>query len=277
MSRMENDVFPDLGHRTIGDIEAGDLLAVIRKIEARGVIDTAKRIKNYCGEVFRYGIAEGKCKTDPSVYVRGALQASKPVKHRARVKMADLPVLLAKVRAYDGDALTRLALQFTILTAVRTIETRFAAWHEFEQLDGPAPLWRIGAERMKMNAEHLVPLPRQAVAVLLEIRTLGGGEMLFAADTKSGVISENTMLYALYRMGYHSRQTVHGFRGIFSTVLNETGSFETDWIERQLSHVEEDQVRAAYNSALYLRQRTALLQYWADFIDEQTEFGALIG
>jgi len=154
---------------------------------------------------------------------------------------------------------------------VRTQETRFAQWPEFEQLDGAEPLWRLSAGRMKMSREHLVPLSRQAIQVLKRLKELSHeSSYLFPADTRDGVISENTMLYALYRMGYHSRQTTHGLRRCASTLLNESGHFEPDWIETQLAHVDQNKVRGAYNAALYLKHRRQMLQWWADFVDRQT-------
>lgn len=132
------------------------------------------------------------------------------------------------------------------------------------------PLWRLSADRMKMNREHLVPLPRQAAIILKRLKELSPDSLyLFPAGTRHGVISENTMLYAIYRMGYHSRQTTHGLRRSASTVLNETGLFEPDWVEAQLAHTEQNKVRGAYNAALYLKHRRTMLQWWADYIDRQ--------
>jgi integrase len=175
-----------------------------------------------------------------------------------------------------------LALRWTILTMVRTQETRFAAWSEFEGLDGNQPLWRITPERMKMRSEHIVPLSRQAVALLKEIeavnvfRTAGNerlGKFLFpVATSKSNVISENRMLDILYRMGLRGKATVHGFRGLASTVLNESGEFEPDWIEVQLAHVARG-VRAAYNSARYLAHRRSMMQWWADYLERAEKAG----
>ncbi|HEX3754025.1 MAG TPA: site-specific integrase [Rhizomicrobium sp.] len=184
---------------------------------------------------------------------------------------SEFPAFLASLKNYDGDEITKLALRFTLLTMVRTQETRFAQWQEFEQLDGSEPLWRLSPDRMKMSREHLVPLPRQAVQILRRLKELSPHSVyLFPAPTQHRVISENTMLYALYRMGYHSRQTTYGLRRCASTILNETGHFEPDWIETQLAHVDQDKVRGAYNAALYLKHRRPMLQWWADFVDRQT-------
>jgi integrase len=151
----------------------------------------------------------------------------------------------------------------------RTTELRAARWSEFENLDGSEPLWRIPAERMKMKREHLVPLAPQAVAVLRELRQLPGTEasrFLFPSPSREGCMSNNTMLYALYRMGYHGRATVHGFRAMASTALNEMG-FRPDVIERQLAHEERNSVRAAYNRAEYLAERRTMMIQWADYLD----------
>jgi integrase len=165
-----------------------------------------------------------------------------------------------------------------VLTMVRTTELRAAEWSEFEDLDKSKPLWRIPAERMKMRFEHLVPLSRQAVAALEELRALpgaGSSPYLFPSPSREGYMSNNTMLFALYRLGYHSKATVHGFRGVASTILNEMG-FPPDWIERQLAHDERNEVRGAYNSAQYLPGRRDMLQRWADWLDEVKVSGKVI-
>src|SRR5262245_14413439 len=156
-----------------------------------------------------------------------------------------------------------------VLTFARTTELRAARWSEFENLEDNDPIWRIPAERTKMKREHIVPLSSQAVALLRELRTLPGSEkspFLFPSPSREGHISNNTMLYALYRMGYHGRATVHGFRAMASTALNEMG-FRPDVIERQLAHQEQNAVRAAYNLAEYLGERRDMMKYWADCVD----------
>jgi integrase len=181
----------------------------------------------------------------------------------------EVPNFLYALGAYDGDPRTRLALRLMVLTFARTTELRGAQWSECENLHGNEPLWRIPAERMKMKREHIVPLARQAVGVLRELRALPGSEaspFLFASPSREGYMSNNTMLYALYRMGYHGRATVHGFRAMASTALNEMG-FRPDVIERQLAHQEENAVRAAYNRAEYLSERRAMMNHWANYLD----------
>ena len=181
----------------------------------------------------------------------------------------EMPTFMHALGAYDGDLRTRLALRLTVLTFARTTELRAARWPEFENLDGSEPVWRIPAERTKMKREHLVPLAPQALAILRELRALPGSDaslFLFPSASLEKCMSNNTMLYALYRMGYHGRATVHGFRAMASTALNEMG-FRPDVIERQLAHEEKNAVRAAYNRAEYLNERRTMMSQWADYID----------
>jgi len=238
-------------------------------VERRGALEMAKRLRQVCGQVFRYAIASGRAKRDPSADLRGALKSpGRPRGHRA-MPINDIPVFLSAVAAYDGDPRTCLALQLVVLTFVRTTELRAAQWSEIEGLDGNDPLWRIPAERMKMKHEHIVPLAPQAVAVLRKLREMpdsGGSPFLFPSPSRDGYMSNNTMLFALYRVGYHGRATVHGFRAMASTALNEMG-FRPDVIERQLAHQEQNAVRAAYNRAEYLGERRSMMKHWADYLD----------
>ena len=269
ISRLEADIFPQIGSRPIADVDAPELLEALRKVETRGAIETALRLRQVCGQVFRYAIATGRAKHDPSADLRGALKSpGRPRGHKA-MSLNDVPAFLNAVAAYDGDPRTCLALRLVVLTFVRTTELRAAQWSEFEGLDGDEPLWRIPAERMKMKHEHIVPLAPQAVAVLRKLRELpgsGGSPFLFPSPSRDGYMSNNTMLFALYRMGYHGRATVHGFRALASTALNEMG-FRPDVIERQLAHQEQNAVRAAYNRAEYLNERRAMMCHWADHLD----------
>lgn len=276
LRRLEADIFPSLGPMAMSKILPADVLATIRKVEARGSIDMARRLNNHIGEVFRYAVAQGIAERDPSRDITAALRERPPVEHRASMPRQELPVFFSKLEAEPVEPHTRIALLFTIYTLVRTNETRFAEWSEFENLDGKEPLWRIPASRMKMRFEHLVPLAPSVVALLKELRALGPSSPHLFPGNRRGVISENTMLYTLYRLGYHSKATVHGFRGTGSTVLNETGKFESDWIERQLAHDDRDQIRAAYNSAQYLPQRRKMMEWWASYLDDQRSVGNLL-
>jgi integrase len=269
LARLEGDIFPQIGSRPIADIEALELLEMLRKVEKRGVVETARRLRQLCGQVFRYGIVTGRAKSDPSADLRGALKSpGRPRGHKA-MPIDQVPGFLNALGSYDGDLRTRLALRLMILTFARTAELRAARWSEFENLDGNEPLWRIPAERMKMKREHIVPLAPQALAVLRELRELPGSAaspFLFPSASREGCMSYNTMLFALYRLGYHGRATVHGFRAMASTALNEMG-FRADVIERQLAHEERNLVRAAYNRAEYLGDRRDMMNRWADLID----------
>jgi integrase len=269
LARLEGDVFPAIGSRPITEIDAPELLQMLRKVERRGVIETARRLRQLCGQVFRYAIATGRAKYDPSVDLRGALKLPGRSRGHKAMPLDEVPRLLASLNAYDGEARTKLALRLAILTFVRTTELRASRWSEFEGLEGDEPLWRIPSERMKMNLEHIVPLAAQAVAILRTLKALPGSStspFLFPSPAREGYMSNNTMLYALYRMGYHGRATVHGFRAMASTALNEMG-FRPDVIERQLAHQEQNAVRAAYNRAEYLSERRAMMKHWADYLD----------
>jgi integrase len=269
LARLEGDIFPQIGARPVAEVDAPELLEVLRKVEKRGAIETARRLRQICGQVFRYAIASGLAKYDPSAALRGALGSpGRPRGHKA-MPLNDVPTFLKSLAAYDGDTRTRIALRLMILTFARTTELRSAQWPEFENLEGNDPLWRIPAERTKMKREHIVPLAPQAVTLLNELRLLPGSEaspFLFPSPSREGCLSNNTMLYALYRMGYHGRATVHGFRAMASTALNERG-FRADVIERQLAHQEQNAIRAAYNRAEYLGERRTMMKYWADLLD----------
>ena len=264
MRRLEKDVFPKIGSRPVSDITAPELLAVIRQIENRDANDLAKRVLQNCGQVFRYAVASGRAERDPTNDLRGALKA---VKHKnyAFLKADELPEYIEKLEAYDGHILTRLALKFLLLTFVRSAELRGATWSE---VDFTKAEWRIPAERMKMKEPHIVPLSKQAVKVLEQVRQHSGNrEHIFPNQHHPrGCMSENTLLFALYRMGYHSKATAHGFRSTASTTLNEHG-FRPDVIERQLAHAERNQIRAAYNHAEYLPERRDMMQWWGSYLD----------
>ncbi len=266
LRRLEINLFPDLGRRPIAEIEAPELLACIGKIERRGAYDLAHRVLQVSGQIFRYGIASGICKRDLSSDLRGALTPHKP-KHQASVRPEELPALLRAIDGYEaiGDRQTRLALQLLTLTFVRTGELIGAEWQE---IDLDAGLWVIPAARMKMKTEHIVPLSSRAAAIFGELKELAGvSRFVFPGRNRDKPMSNNTMLFALYRLGYKGRMTGHGFRSVASTILNEQG-YNRDVIERQLAHCERDEVRGAYNRAEYLPQRRIMIQEWADHLDK---------
>jgi integrase len=267
LRRLETNLFPSLGATPIAGITAPMLLAAIRKIESRGAYDLAHRVLQVASQVFRYGVATGHCERDPAPDLRGALTPHKS-KFQAAVPPEGVPALLRAVAEYDqiGDRQTMLALQLLALTFVRTGELIGAEWAEFT-LDGAAPTWIVPAARMKMRTEHVVPLSRQAAAILRELQTIAGtSRYVLPGRNPDKPISNNTMLFALYRLGYKRRMTGHGFRAIASTLLNESG-FRPDVIERQLAHCERNDVRGAYNRAEYLPERRTMMQRYADMLD----------
>lgn len=262
--RLEVNLFPFIGHRPIAEIDAPELLATVRKIESRGAYDLAHRVLSVSGQIFRYGVATGRCTRDLSADLRGALTPHKP-KHQAAVKLEELPDLLRAIDGYEkiGDRQTRLAMELLALTFVRTSELIGALWEEFN-LD--AALWIIPAERMKMKTEHVVPLSGRAKEILEELKSLAGGSrFVFPGRNRDKPISNNTLLFALYRLGYKGKMTGHGFRAVASTALNESG-FRPDVIERQLAHCERNEVRGAYNRAEYLPERRELMQWWDNYL-----------
>ncbi|MFM0162808.1 tyrosine-type recombinase/integrase [Paraburkholderia sediminicola] len=270
---LERDIYPYLGKRPISEIRAPELLAVIHKIEKRNALEVAKKALQTCGQIFRFAVATDRAKHDLTADLRDALTSSRPVKHMARVDESELPELLRKIDAYQGEPETRLALKFLSLTFVRTIELREAEWSE---IDTKRAEWRIPGEKMKKRRPHIVPLSRQALAVLEEVRPLTGGrKWVFTSPIRRDQpLSANFVLSALGRMGFRHTMTGHGFRGLASTVLNER-DFNSDWIERQLAHVEGNGVRAAYNHAQYLPQRREMMQWWADYLDKQRRSNVL--
>ncbi len=282
-SRMERDVFPSLGQRPIHEITAPEVLEMIRRIEIRGALDISRRAKQGVGQIFQFAIACGLASSDPTAHLRGALKPRPRVQHMSRLPLVEIPAFLEKLRAYqeEGDrrsAITRDAVLFALLTWVRTKELRLSVKSEFENLDGAEPVWRIPAARMKMGREHLVPLSAQAALIARKMVSTATGDYLFPGTHPDKPLSENTMIYALYRLGYHSRQTVHGFRGLASTWANEQlvefgkpamwiRRYHEDWVEMQLAHSEKNDVRGAYNAAEYLAPRRRMMQDWADFLD----------
>jgi integrase len=268
--RLEGNIFPAIGDRPISQIEAPELLDAIRKIESRGSFDLAHRVLQVCGQIFRYGIATGVCKRDLSSDLRGSLTPHK-AKHQPAVRTEELPNLLRAIAGYDGlgDKQTRLALQLLSLTFVRTNELIGALWPEINLEEA---VWVIPAERMKMRAEHIVPLSTQALRLIAELRPLSGSsKYLFPGRNAAKTISNNTLLFALYRLGYKGAMTGHGFRAVASTVLNESSGFRSDVIERQLAHCERNAVRDAYNRAEYLPERKEMMQWWADYVDSSIQ------
>jgi len=268
---LEKDVFPSLGHMPVRKITPQDTLMVVRKVESRGALDVAKRIRARISEIYRYAICTGRAASNPAADLIGVVKSEK-VTHRPALKREALGTFLDQLDSFDRiKPITRLALRLLILTFVRPGELRGALWEEF---DIERREWRIPAKRMKMKAEHIVPLSPQAIAIIEEVKTYSWhSEYLFPSDRKnSAPMSENALSYVMKRMGYQGIATPHGFRATASTILNETG-FNADVIERQLAHIERNKVRAAYNRAEYLEDRRTMLEWWGNFI-EATQSGA---
>lgn len=219
-----------------------------------------------CSRIFRFAIQTGRATLNPAGDLQGTLKTRK-AQHQHSLPRTELPKFLKRLNTYDGLIQTRLALRLLVLTFVRPGELRGARW---EEIDLDAKQWRIPAERMKMGSEHLVPLSRQAIAILKELKPFTGQyELVFPGGrNRHKPMSENTLLFALYRMGYKDRATPHGFRATASSILNEQ-NFNSDAIERQLSHIERNKVRGTYtHHAEYLKERKKIMQWWADYLDD---------
>lgn len=272
---LDDLVNPWIGSRPVSEIEAPEMLKLLRRIEERGAHETAHRTKQRCSQIFRYAMATGRTKNDPTAAMRGALA---PVVSKSRAAITDplkMGELLRAIDGYTGSLVVRSAMKLAPLVFVRPGELRKAEWTEFD-LDGA--VWRIPAGKMKMREEHIVSLPKQAVAILRELHPLTGrGQYVFPGErSTSRPMSENTVNAALRRMGFDKdTMTGHGFRAMASTRLNEMG-WTPDVIERQLAHAERNKVRAAYNRAQYLDERRKMMAAWANYLDGLRAGGRVI-
>jgi len=266
LKRLEADIFPAIGSLPVSEIPASAFRDAVQKIEKRGAVDIAKRALQTCGQIMRYAVANDLADGNPVADVKPS-DVLKPHRRRnfARVTAQELPSLLRSIDGYVGSQHTRFALQLMTLTFVRTSELIGARWSEFSST---ARRWDIPGERMKMRTPHIVPLSRQALLLLEKLQQISSGrELVFPGDVDSTKpMSNNTLLFALYRMGYRGRMTGHGFRGVASTILHEQG-WPHQHIELQLAHQERDDTSAAYNHALYLKPRAEMMQAWADHLD----------
>lgn len=263
-SQYQRDIKPVIGHLNIEDITAPDVLAIGKAIEARGASDMARRAIRQTGQIFKQAIREGLITHNPANDLTEALQPHK-VKHHSRITSQQLPKLLQDINAYDGDVLIKLGLWFMCYTFVRTQELRFMEWVE---IDYKAKVWRIPADKMKMDRPHLVPLAPQVMALLEQIKALGFSDkyVFFNISTRKPY-STNGFITALWRMGYKGKMTGHGFRGLASTTLHEQ-EYMHEAIELQLAHEKENKVSKAYNGAQHLPYRTKMMNEWANFIDD---------
>ena len=263
--RLENDVFPWLGSRSIDQIDPPELLKVVRRIESRGALETAHRAIRNCGQVFRYAVATGRANRDPTTDLKGAIPPARANHFATITDPVEIGRLLRAIDGYRGSHITRQALRLAPLVFVRPGELRRAEWSE---IDLDRAEWRIPAEKMKLRRTHLVPLSTQAIAILEELHPLtGSGKYLFPGRrSRLRPMSDNTINAALRNLGYTKvDMTGHGFKSMASTLLNEQG-WHPDAIERQLAHGERNSVRAAYNYAEHLDERRRMMQAWADFL-----------
>lgn len=271
LARLEADVFPAIGSKPVAEVVAPDLVRMVKSIETRGALDIAKRCLQMSGQVFRYAIAHGIGGTvrNPATDIKPTdVLTPRTKENYARIDVRELPDLLRKIEGYQGTPTTRLAIKLMALTFVRTGELIGARWAEF---DLEAGRWDIPASRMKMKTPHIVPLSPQAIQVLQVLHSVTGGrELLFPGERDHAKpMSNNTILGALDRMGYKGKMTGHGFRGLASTILHEQG-YDHQHIELQLAHMERNAVSAAYNHALYLKQRTAMMLAWGGYLEGLT-------
>ena len=273
--RLELYIFPFLGSRPIAEITPPELLAILRKVESIGILETAHRAQQNCGQVFRYAIATGRSVRDPSTDLRGALAPARHGRMATITEPKKIAELLRSIDGYEGTPVAKCALKLAPLVFVRPGELRHAEWAE---IDLDKAEWRIPAEKMKMKDPHIVPLSTQAVEILNEIQPITGkGRYVFpSVRSYSRPMSENTVLAALRRMGYTKNEmTGHGFRAMASTVLHEQG-WPSDIIERQLAHAERNSIKAAYNHAQHLPERRKMMQAWADYLDTLKTGGKVV-
>jgi len=266
MSRLERDLFPWIGKRPIAEIKAPELLAALRRVEARGALESAHRIRTIAGQVFRYAVATGRAERDPAADLKGALPQPQE-KHRAAITdPKEVGALLRAIEAYKGGFIVKCALQLAPLVFLRPGELRHGEWKEisFENAE-----WNIPGEKMKMGEPHLTPLSEQAIAILKELHKLTGtGRYLFPGRTAERPMSENAILAALRRMGYEKEEmSGHGFRAMARTLLDEVLHIRPDYIEHQLAHAVRDPNGRAYNRTAHLNERRKMMQTWADYLD----------
>lgn len=267
LHRLERDVFPWIGTRPIADIKAPELLQVLRRIESRGALETAHRIRCTCGQIFRYAVATGRAERDPAADLKGALPPSKPTHLAAITDPRDVAPLLQAIDDYQGSFVVKCALKLAPLLFVRPGELRKAEWSE---IDFDVAEWNIPGSRMKMKEPHLVPLASQAVEILRELKPLTGHSKYVFPCHRSPLrcMSENAVNAGLRRMGFEKSEICgHGFRAMARTILDEVLQVRVDFIEQQLAHAVRDPLGRAYNRTAHLPERKRMMQLWADYLD----------
>lgn len=264
---LRNHLYPTLGAKRLDEITRVELVSLVKVLYAAGKHETAYRVCQRLGQIFNYAQDCGELDHHPAANLSRVL-GPKKVRHHPCVAPDEAGQLLDDIAGYP-DLITRAALQLVAHTFVRTNDLRSAPWTE---LDPSADVWQVDGARVKMGDDYLVPLSRQARALLADLHTItGSGPLLLPGIDGRRPISENTMLFGLYRLGYRGRMTVHGFRALASTVLNESKLWRPDAIERQLDHRERDKSRAPYNRAKYLDERAQMMQWWSDWLDREVD------
>ncbi|MFJ5409573.1 tyrosine-type recombinase/integrase [Pectobacterium punjabense] len=273
LEAFNKDVFPFIGQRPVADIKPLELLNVLKKMEDMGATEKAKKVRQRCGEVFRYAIVTGRAEYNPAPDLTSAMQGHEST-HYPFLTTEELPAFFKALAGYSGSELMVLAARLLIITGLRTGELRGALWSE---IDTKKALWEISAERMKMRRPHIIPLSTQALAIIEQIRAMTGQfPLLFPGrNDPSKTMSEASINQVFKRIGYTGRVTGHGFRHTMSTVLHEQG-YNTAWIETQLAHVDKNAIRGTYNHAQYLDGRREMLQWYADYMDSLENGGNVV-
>ncbi|HEE0121659.1 integrase arm-type DNA-binding domain-containing protein [Citrobacter sp. wls711] len=273
LEAFNKDVFPFIGQRPVADIKPLELLNVLKKMEDRGATEKAKKVRQRCGEVFRYAIVTGRAEYNPAPDLTSAMQGHEST-HYPFLTTEELPAFFKALAGYSGSELMVLAARLLIITGLRTGELRGALWSE---IDTKKALWEISAERMKMRRPHIIPLSTQALAIIEQIRAMTGQfPLLFPGrNDPSKTMSEASINQVFKRIGYTGRVTGHGFRHTMSTVLHEQG-YNTAWIETQLAHVDKNAIRGTYNHAQYLDGRREMLQWYADYMASLEKGGNVV-
>lgn len=280
--RLKDNSFSIIGNRPISDISPQDVILIVRGVENRNALDVAKRVSRDISRVFRLAVQTGRLSHNPASELSNIVKPKKTT-HRASLPREEMPQFLKDLQTYEkkGRLMTRLAIELLVLTFVRPGELRGATWKEFNLEE---KLWRIPGERMKMGTDHIVPLSNQAIDIINQLKPISAHyDLVFPSErSRFDCMSDNTMRRAIFKLGYDgntkgkSKVTPHGFRATASSILNETG-YNPDAIERQLSHMERNGVRAAYtHHARYLDERKEMMQWWADYLDEMRASGKLI-
>ncbi len=268
--RLETDIFPFLGQNQIDKIEAIDLLSVLKKVEKRNALDLAIRCKQICGRVFRYGVQTSRCQNNPAIHLIDALK-TRPTRHYASITPNEIPELLSAIEKNEARlyARTRRAIKLSMLTFVRPGELRQAMWSEF---DFEKKQWIIPMERMKAKRDHIVPLSKQAIAILIDQKEETGHfntDFVFPCQVRiTKPLSDGTVRLALHKLGFKGKITAHGFRALARTTIREELDYEPDVIEAQLAHKPSGPLGAAYDRAQFLKQRKEMMQKWADYLDD---------